>query len=131
MLGPLLFLLAFNEIGGVLKHSKIILYADDTVIYSSAKSKEEIEKNLTEEFGRVADWMEENTLVTNMKKGKTECMLFGTKQRTKHAALNIKYRHQALSFTSSYKYLGIKLDQSLSLTEHFLYTYNPVGKKTF
>ena len=131
VLGPLLFLLAFNDIGGVLKHSKIILYADDTVIYSSAKSKEEIEKNLTEDFGRVADWMEENDLVTNMKKGKTECMLFGTKQRTKHAALNIKHRHQTLSFTSSYKYLGIKLDQSLSLTEHFLYTYKKASSRMY
>ena len=83
VLGPLLFLLAFNDIDKVLKHSKIVLYADDTVIYTTAKSQQEIENNLTEDFGRVADWLEENDLVTNMKKGKTECMLFGKKQRKK------------------------------------------------
>ena len=51
--GPLLFLLAFNDIGGVLKHSKIVLYADGTVIYTTAKSQQEIEINLTEDF---AEW---------------------------------------------------------------------------
>ena len=41
VLGPLLFLLAFNNIGEVLKNSKILLYAGDTVIYTCAKTKEE------------------------------------------------------------------------------------------
>ena len=131
VLGPLLFLLAFNDIGGVLKHSKIVLYADDTVIYTTAKSQQEIENNLTEDFGRVANWMQENDLVTNMKKGKTECMLFGTKQRTKNATINIKYRYNSLSNTKSYKYLGIKLDQSLSLTEHFTSTFKKASGRMY
>lgn len=131
VLGPLLFLLAFNDIGEVLKNSKILLYADDTVIYTCGKTKQEIESRLQEDFRRVAEWMEQNDLVTNMKKGKTECMLFGTKQRTKQHSLQIKFRNQTLSFTNSYKYLGIILDQSLSLTDHFATTYKKASSRLY
>ena len=40
ILGPLLFLLYFNDIEDAVLHSKIILFADDTVIFTSVKSKE-------------------------------------------------------------------------------------------
>ena len=123
ILGPLLFLIAFNDVGNVLVHSKIIMYADDTVIFVSAKSKEDLEQKLMEDFTHIAELMETNDLVTNMKKGKTECMLFGTTKRTKDISLEINYRHHNIPFTRSYKYLGIKLDQSLSLRDHFASTY--------
>ena len=44
-------------------------------------------------------------------------MLFGTSKRTKDKTLEVKYHQQSISYTESYKYLGVKLDQSLSLRE--------------
>ena len=35
-LGPLLFLIHFNDVDKCLQHSKIIIYADDTVLFTSA-----------------------------------------------------------------------------------------------
>ena len=87
ILGPLLFLIAFNNVGETLQYCKIVMYADDTVIFTSGKSKEELERNLTADFTSVADWMESHDLIINMKKGKTECMLFGTIRRTKGISL--------------------------------------------
>ena len=55
----------------------------------------------------------------------------GTKQRTKNASINIKYRHNSLSNTKSYKYLGINLDQSLSLTEHFTSTFKKASGRLY
>ena len=83
ILGPLLFLVAFNGIGNTLRHCKIITYADDTVIYTSGKRKEDVEKALQEDFTSLADWLELNDLIINLKKGKTECTLFGTCQLVK------------------------------------------------
>lgn len=131
ILGPLLFLITFNDIGSVLSNCKILTYADDTVIYVSGKTKDSIEKLLTDDFNRVADWLEMNDLVINMKKGKTECMLFGTTQRIKNKTLDIDYRHQSLSFTNSYKYLGVKLNQTLSLCEHIESTYKKVRGRLY
>ena len=53
-------------------------YADDTAIYLSDKSVCVIEEKITDDLFRIATWLEENELIINLKKGKTECMLFGT-----------------------------------------------------
>ena len=118
IIGPLLFLLTFNGIESILKHSSIITYADDTVIYVSGNSKSDIEKFLNADFCALVNWLESMHLVCNMKKGKTEAMFFGTSQRIKNQSLNIKHRFKCLTFTSTYKYLGVKLDQTLSLRDH-------------
>jgi hypothetical protein len=94
------------------------MYADDTVIYTSAKDSEELQSKLSSDFHRVADWLEKNELIANMKPGKTECMIFGTAQRTKNKELSITYRQKEISNTTAYKYLGINLDKALNLSMH-------------
>jgi len=47
-----------------------------------------------------------------LKKGKTECVLFGTSQRIKNKSIEINYRRHPLSQTNSYKYLGVQHDQT-------------------
>ena len=78
ILGPLLFLIAFCGLNDVLNHCKIIMYADDTIIYTSDKSFSTIKPNLIEDFACVETWLDENQLIVNVRKGKTECMMFGT-----------------------------------------------------
>ena len=46
-------------------------------------------------------------------------------------SINIKYRHNSLSNTKSYKYLGINLDQSFSLTEHFTSTFKKASGRLY
>ena len=81
ILGSLLFLLHFNESVKTLLHSKIIKYDDDTVLYVSHKNITVIEKLLNEDFTRFCSWLEDNELIINLKKGKTELMIFGTSIR--------------------------------------------------
>ena len=70
-------------------------------------------------------------LVCNMKKDKTEAMLFGTPQRTRNQSLVIQHRFNTLSFTSTYKYLGVKLDQSLALREHIDSAYKKASGRLY
>ena len=79
------------------------MYADDTVIYTSGKSFFTTKYNLIEDFAHVATWLEENQLIVNLRKGKSECMLFGTLQRTKNKTLDVVLQHRTLSETNSYK----------------------------
>ena len=81
ILGPLLFLLHFNEVPEMLSCCNVILYADDTVLYFHHKDLHEIEKALTNDLRTLSAWLQDNELLLNMKKGKTEVMLFGTKAR--------------------------------------------------
>ena len=63
-----------------LKHSRIIKYADDTVVYLSDKDVI-IENELIEDLSRISTYFNENELIINLKKGETEAMLFGTTTR--------------------------------------------------
>ena len=121
ILGPLLFLLHFNELLSLSKSCKIITYANDTVLYYSHKDMKEIKKVLSQDLCTVSKWLQENELVLNLKKRKTEVMLFGTKKRLnqQERETEINYQSQSINTKISYKYLGVQLDPSLNMQEHF------------
>ena len=56
ILGPLLFTIVINDITEQVKECRILLYADDTVIYTSDKDSKRIEDLLNTEFNNVATW---------------------------------------------------------------------------
>lgn len=80
ILGPLLFLIFFNDVHSPLRHCKIITYAD-TVIFTSSRDIDVIQSNLFQELDNLSTWFCDNELIFNLKKGKSEVMLFGTGKR--------------------------------------------------
>ena len=90
------------------------MYADDTIIYTTAKDHNELHQKLSDDFNRVASCLESNGLIMKIKAGKTECMISGISVKIKNKELNIAYRHQSVSKASTYKYLGLTLDQTLT-----------------
>ena len=121
ILGPLLFLLHFNDAANVLSHCKIVKYADDTVLFYSHKDIEQVESFLNKDFASLCDWLEHNELILKEKKGKTEVMVFGTCQRLKKLGsppVHIEHKFLVINHTKSYKYLGITLNGTLNMTEH-------------
>ena len=127
----ILFLITFNDIHSVLIHSNIITYADDTAIYVSRKNKDELQSKLQADFQAVSKWFQSVDLIINMKKGKTECMLFGTVQKVKNKSLIIENNSKVVSNTVTYNYLGVKLDQSLSLREQTDITYKKTSGRWY
>ena len=122
ILGPLLFLILFNDAVDVIEHSSILKYADDTVLYVADKDIQCIKAKLSKDMGCLADWLRINELVLNLKKGKTESLLFGTPQRIAKQTepFEIKMSHQTvINNTSEYKYLGVRVDSSLNLNSNF------------
>ena len=73
--GPLLFLIHFSDVHKSLSYSKIITYADDTVIFTSSKHLDVTQHNLSEDISSLASWFRDNELIINLRKGKTEVML--------------------------------------------------------
>ena len=91
ILGSTLFLFHVDDIDNCLHHSSIITYADDTVIYVSGNDSESIQKKLNADILEVHNWLTDNDLSLNLKKGKTETMIFVTSILVKKAApLNIQ-----------------------------------------
>ena len=129
LLDPLLFLIHFNGIHECVNNCKILTYADDTVIFVSSKQKEQIEQYLNEDLSYISSWLNRNQLIPNVKKGKTECMLFGTRRKLKDLKLNVSFHNKNVTETTQYKYLGIVLDQSLLLNNHFQKTYKKASSR--
>ena len=69
-----------NDVHKSLRYSKIITYADESVIFASSKDLDTIQHNLSEDINSLASWLRDNELIINIKKGKTVVMLFGTDQ---------------------------------------------------
>ena len=66
-------------------------------------------------------WLNQNELVINLNKGKTESMIFGTSQKLRKAGnleLTISIGANQIRSTSSCKYLGVQLDPTLSFNRH-------------
>ena len=120
ILGPKLFLFHLDDIDSCLRHSSIITYADYTVIYISGNDSESIQKKLNTDILEVHNWLSDNDLSWNLKRGKTETMIFGTSVCVNKAApLIIQIKGTSINKTSSYKYLGAHLDSTLALNGKF------------
>ena len=113
-LGPLIFLLFNNDLHRVIKHSQVILFADDTTLYITDHNISRIKTNLEHDLKLLQDWFHANKLTLNL--SKTQCMLFKAKKGCPSITLNInniliKQQQQA-------KFLGLILDDELSWTPH-------------
>ena len=121
IIGPLLFLIHFNDANRTLKHTKVITYADDTVIFTLSSDFNIIENHLNDDVNNLSTWFCENELIMNLKKGKSEAMLFGTSKRLNlfnGRQLNIQVGGTCINCATTYKYLGVTLDPSLNLETH-------------
>ena len=128
--GPQMFLIFFNDFDESLQYSNSVVFADDTVIYYENKSFEIIQKRLNKEMVSIASYFTQNELVINLKKNKTESMLFGTaKKLSKTAVLEIYYNHHLINHTTRYKYLGTVLDPTLNLDDHFASVYKKASSR--
>lgn len=125
ILVPLLFTLYINDLPEVTKHSKVVLYADDTALLVSSKNLAEIQTKLSEDLDSVNLWLAENRLTLNAKK--TKCMLFGSPQKLAKVRdeLLIQIDGEPLENVLVFKYLGLWLDPVLNWKHHV----NCIAKK--
>jgi exonuclease III len=134
ILGPILFLLFFNDFEKCLSHSQLLQFADDTVIYVSSKCVVDIEAKLNTDMMAISAYLKTNDLITNLNKGKTESILFGTSKRISTVPpqskdLKVFYNDILINCTTSYTYLGTVLDQHLGFQINFERKYKRASSK--
>jgi len=85
-----------------------------------------------DEFERIAEYLKSNELLINLKKGKTESLLFGTAKRLSNVTkpFAVMFNSHTINNVAEYKYLKNVVDASLSLSNDFGKKYrkasNPV-----
>jgi hypothetical protein len=69
-LGPLFFLIFVNELVKICRYCKTILYADDSVIYHSGDSLNDVQDRVNEDLALISQWSRANGLTLNVEKTK-------------------------------------------------------------
>ena len=107
------------------------MYADDTVIYCASNDVNVVENVLNSEMKAVGSYCSDNELFLNLKKGKTESMLFGTARRLSENGrkLKIYYNGTIISCVKKYEYLGNVLHSSLNLNANFNRAYKRASSR--
>ena len=122
------FSIDINDIVNVITHSKIVLYADDTILLCSADSTNKIKLLLDRDLICATDWLYKNKLHLNIKKCKWT--LFGSNKRLKQSVLpDIKLNNVNIEHVDSYKYLGLHIDNHLNWELHVDYICKKVRQR--
>ena len=115
ILGPLLFLIFINDLPQCRNNYKSILYADDTLLYYSAKSTTELEAKINTDLQSLSHWLNNNLLTLNYEK--TKFMIF-TNRKQSFINVNITIQNEKVSKEKSIKYPGVTFSEDLSWHEH-------------
>ena len=110
----LLFILYINDLSNVSDNLKFVMFADDTTVYASGASVDELSTLITNELKKVDSWLTANRLSLNL--SKTCYMLFNKKRNDPEVRVNI--RGKPINRVSRTSFLGVRIDDRLSFNYH-------------
>lgn len=116
VLGPLLFLLYVNDLPKLPLRGKPRLFADDTAITYAGSSPAQVVASMQEDLELVLDYLQNNLLALNI--GKTKMMIFRLSSRNIQPYPELIVRNQLVAEVSSFKYLGVLIDNRLCWDVH-------------
>ena len=132
ILGPTLFVMFVNDLFNVINNNecKMIMYADDTVVYTSSKIINDGFMHLERNLHSILTWCNNNRLTLNV--SKTKHMIVGpTLKDNLTVGRNLQYKNQMIETVSEYNYLGIELDNKLTMENHINKSVKKATKKMY
>lgn len=126
VLGPLLFILYINDIDQSVKHCKINLFADDTLLTLSSRNIATAVDNVNSDLSSLSYWLKSNKLKLNIEKSK---FMIVTLRKIKFLNINVQIDGSSLERVTAYKYLGVILNDKLSFSEHVNHIVNTISSK--
>ena len=115
VLGPLIFVFYINDIIQVITKAKISMFADDCILYLEGNEFNSMHRKLQSELDVFIGWCQKNGLKVNS--SKTKAMIVSTNNRLKTFKNTPKFiiMGKPLDYVVQYNYLGIILDNQMSL----------------
>ena len=127
-LGPTLFIIYVNDLfyyPGV-DESKILMYADDTVVFTSGNNFHSTLSDSQSRFD-IISWCELNKLTINERKTKTT--FFNSK--SDDVLEKITFKGEPLENVKSYKYLGVDICDDLNMDIYVKNVYRKINYKVY
>ena len=92
------------------------LFADDTNIYCTANTLDELQFKINKELKELRTWLIVNRLSLNI--DKTNFVIFHPYNKPVKQTITLKLHKNAISEKDSVKYLGIMIDSTLTWQNH-------------
>ena len=130
-LGPTLFIFYINELFRYITDVKVLMFADDCVLYENGRSWNEIYVLLQRALDTYVAWGEDHNLRLNVNKTKAMyiCNTAMREYVQGHAPFNAGNR--PIMFVSKFSYLGCIIDDRLSMIQEYKAVYRRVEHKIF
>ena len=115
VLGPILFIFYINDIFKCTNYVKMSLFADDCIMFLSGNNWMSVCRKMQHDLDAVVDWTFRNNLRLNH--SKTKAMVFSTRNRLSTISKDVLFSMNGygIEFVRNYSYLGIVLDETMSL----------------
>ena len=130
-LGPTLFIFYMNELFKYIGNVKVVMFADDCVLYESGKRWDTIHNSLQEALNVYVNWGEDHNLRLNV--SKTKAMYISTTYKMNeienHAPFNAG--NSNILFVKKFCYLGFILDNELSMLPEYKAVYRRIEHKVY
>lgn len=122
ILGALLFIIYINDMPDVIDKSEMVLYADDTLIFTEGDNDEQCRINMIHDIQKINTWLKINKLKLNENKTKIMEINMANDEIFEINGKNIEK-------VSHMKYLGFIIDSKMNFKEHVDYICKKIGKK--
>ena len=130
ILGPLLFLIYMNDLPNCLCNSKVILFADDTILYASSDNIVNQYDLINHDLDNLTDWFRANKLSLNT--SKTHYMLICPNREINELNQNtMKIASDDIERKDCCKCLGIMIDDNLTWSKHIDYIHSKLSRSLY
>ena len=117
ILGPLFYILYANDMEQVVHKSRVVFYADDTVLNTSGKNLKKLLAKIQKDLDNLLKWCKQNGLYINS--DKTKYMIFSNKNiDASEIGKAPKIDQRKIELVMTYLNLGIILDEHLTYEAH-------------
>ena len=108
--------LYINDLSNAIVYSLAYNFADDTAILCTEKDPRRLKKKVNIDLKLLLHWLKANKLSLNV--AKTVVLLFKNKRKEVNYDIKIKLDGKRMRFSREVKYLGMIIDDNLSMINH-------------
>ena len=112
-LGPLLFLVYINAMPSLVRHSRLLQFADDTTVICSGENYNVVRNNWNSNMERVQAWITSSRMRLTVTVQKSSVMWFSLKRASDVVCPPVLVNGSSLQEVETQKYLCIIFDNKL------------------
>ena len=130
ILGPTLFIFYINGVFDMIDNVEVKMFADDCVLYKSGDSWNDIHANLQAGLDNYITWSDRHCLLLNSEK--TKAMVIPSKRnQVRNGYAHFNAGNRQIKFVKQFSYLGVLLDNEMSLSPFYKSVKKQVEHKLF